>query len=435
VTDVLDLSKIEAGELEMKVERCRLDSMIGEALSIVRPRVREKLLALRAYASSPVPFEIDTDPVRLHQILVNLLVNAAKFTDEGSIEVSLSARAHEGRVILAIEVADSGRGIVAEDLERIFEKFTQSGSGRFSSLGTGLGLPISRNLARMLGGNIEVSSAVGRGSTFKVHFDAGAEADVEWIEPLDFDPWSSAVTRYLEDESNAGADMRILVVDDNRENVRILQFLLADIGAEVDEASDGREGVDAVFDAESRGRPYDMVLMDMSMPVLDGYGATRELRERGSQVHVVALTAFAMSGDEERCLNAGCNQYLTKPIMTNRLIDALKAVKRRSRPAPVENQTQTRASDFSSDPAMAKLVAEYASHFERTAHTIREAFETQDAQAISKIAHRLRGTAASYGFPAVGEAAARCEEVIRAGCSWPEAEAGATALIDALVRE
>jgi PAS domain S-box-containing protein len=435
VTDVLDLSKIEAGELEMKLERCRLDSLIGEALSIVRPRVREKLLALRAYASSPVPFEVDTDPVRLHQILVNLLVNAAKFTDRGSIEVSLSARVHEGRVILSIEVIDSGRGIDAKDLERVFEKFTQSDSHVSSTLGTGLGLPIARSLARMLGGDIEASSAIGRGSIFTVHIDAGVEAAVEWIEPLDFDPWSSGMGTTPDEDLEAGAGMRILVVDDNRENVRILRFLLADIGAEVGVAVDGREGVDAVFDAESRGRPYDVVLMDMSMPVLDGYGAARELRERGSQVHIIALTAFAMAGDEERCLEAGCNQYLTKPIMTDRLIGALKAVRRRSRPGPVENQAQTRASDFSSDPAMAKLVAEYASQFEGTALGIREAFETQDAQAISKIAHRLRGTALSYGFPAIGEAAARCEDSIRAGCPWPEAEAGAIALIDALERE
>ena len=431
VTDVLDLSKIEAGEIEIHPEPCRLDAVLGDVLAIVRPRVREKLLELRARASSRVPRIIRTDQIRLRQVLVNLLVNAVKFTDEGSIDVAVSGRVVEGRVVLEVEIADTGRGIDPLDLERIFENFSQGDSAADAQRGTGLGLPISRSLARLLGGDIMVRSTVGAGTTFTLQVDAGAESETEWVESTHFDPWASVSEPRAGTAGTSLASMRVLVVDDNLENIRILRFLLEDAGASVEDARNGREGVDAALQAEADGRPFDVVLMDMSMPVLDGYAATRELRSTGCETQIIALTAYAMAGDEERCREAGCNAYLTKPIVAERLLSTIAAVNRSApsgRTPPVEVVTTF---DVSLDPSMAKLAEEYAGHFAETAREIREASERRDREGVRRVAHRLRGTAANYGFPAVGEAAACCEDVIRGDRPWSEVGARA----DALVRE
>jgi PAS domain S-box-containing protein len=434
VTDVLDLSKIEAGELELKPERCRLDTMLGDVLAIVRPRVREKLLELRAHASSRVPYEIESDPIRLRQILVNLLVNAVKFTEEGSIDVTVGSRVAEGRVVLEVEVSDTGSGIDGRDLERMFEKFTQGGAGSASLGGTGLGLPISRSLARLLGGDIVANSTVGTGTVFTIWLDAGAVSDVRWLEAADFDPWAPTSNGLAESSARSLETLRVLVVDDNIENVRILRFVLEDAGAAIEDAANGREGVDAVLRAEAEGRPFDAILMDMSMPVLDGYAATRELRAGGCESLIVALTAYAMAGDEERCRKAGCDRYMTKPIVAEKLLSMLSGLAQVDTAGSAEASGGSTAFDLTSDPALAKLVDEYAGHFASTAREIQEACDRLDSEAVGRIAHRLRGTAANYGFPAVGEAAACCEDVIRGDRPWSEVAARAAALVRELDR-
>jgi len=434
VTDVLDLSKIEAGELELRPERCRLDTMLGDVLAIVRPRVREKLLELRAHASSRVPYEVETDPIRLRQILVNLLVNATKFTEDGWIEVTVSSRFAEGRVALEVEVADTGSGIDSRNLDRMFENFTQGGS-KFASLGgTGLGLPISRSLARLLGGDIVARSTVGIGTVFTVWVDAGAEADLRMVDAAAFDPWALTSNGLTESIAGSLDPLRLLVVDDNNENIRILRFVLEDAGAAVEDAANGREGIDAVMRSEAEGRPFDAILMDMSMPVLDGYAATRELRAGGCDTLIIALTAYAMAGDEDRCREAGCDRYMTKPIVAEQLLSMLSEL------VPVDSADRPEASsgstafNLASDPALAKLVDEYAGHFASTAREVQEAFDRLDSEAIGRIAHRLRGTAANYGFFAVGEAAACCEDVIRGARPWSEVRARAAALVRELDR-
>ncbi|MGI9430882.1 MAG: PAS domain-containing protein [Myxococcota bacterium] len=435
VTDVLDLSKIEAGQLDLQKERLRLDSLLGDVLEIVRPRIREKLLQFRAYADSRLPRVVETDALRLRQILVNLLINASKFTEEGSIDVSLSSHVAGRRIVLEFKISDTGIGIDVGEVERMFEKFVQGSVGQDSHGGTGLGLPISRSLARMLGVEIVAASNGGSGAVFTVSIDAGPESEVEWLESGQFDPWEGARERSAESSKQRLDSRRLLVVDDNQENIRILRFLLEQAGANVEEAHDGREGVDTVLHARQAGRPFDAVLMDMSMPILDGYEATRELRSRGCDTPIIALTAYAMAGDDQRCLEAGCDRYMTKPIVAARLLPMVSElvtehVSDTSSPAPVATGL-----DLSSDPALAPLVREYAAEFPATALEIARACRGLDAEAISRLAHRLRGTAANYGFPQIGEAAARCEDVIRGSRPWPEIAARAEALVHLLERD
>jgi PAS domain S-box-containing protein len=431
VTDVLDFSKIEAGELAIRKQRSSLESILRNALSIVRPAAREKMLELRVHASSRLPTEIQTDPTRLMQILLNLLSNAVKFTDEGSIDVRVGSHVMLERVILDIEVEDTGRGIQRDKLDEIFEKFAQEEpSGPLA--GTGLGLSISRSLAQLLGGNLEADSQLGAGSTFTLHIDAGHERDLEWISKEEFDPWWTV--SQLDDRPSLPElnGLRVLVVDDSPENIRILRFLLLDAGAEIEEATNGREGVDSVIRASDAGRPFDAVLMDMSMPVLDGYAATQELRNRGFDTYVVALTAYATADDSTRCLEAGCDHYMSKPIETDKLIRLLANRSSRSQSSP--RATGIGASGLTSNPALAKLVDEYLAHLGETACELRQACEECDAERIARIAHRLRGTAVSYGFPAIGEAAACCEDVIRGERPWAEVEARSAVLIGELKR-
>lgn len=286
----------------------------------------------------------------------------------------------------------------------------------------------------MLGGDLVAESTSGEGATFTASIDAGPLDQMEWIEPEAFDPWVSlgAADSELEVEELNG--IRILVVDDNPENLRILRFLLEEIGAEVSSAGNGREGVDSVLAADSTAKPYDVVLMDMLMPVLDGYAATRELRDRGLELPIIGLTAFAMAGDEQRCRDAGCDDYLTKPIVPETLLQAVARHCPANRLGSPRRSASPKLFDIRSEPALAKLLEEYVAHFPSAAAEIEEASDRRDAKTVGQIAHRLRGTATSYGFSEIGEAASCCEDAIRGDRPWSEIGNRARALIQELNR-
>lgn len=334
INDILDLSRIEAGKMAIQRKDCVPWQIVEDLVSLMQVRAAEKDLRLEACYEFPIPRTIRTDSVRLRQILINLLGNAIKFTEQGSVQITVRCvRPAEAAPRMEFAVSDTGTGIAPEQIGRLFEPFTQgdtSASRHFG--GTGLGLAISQRLARMLGGHVAVTSQLGRGSTFTVSIDPGPLNEIPMLHAL---PGPAA-------ERPAGrreaADWRlcgrVLFVEDCTDNQRLIGLLLRNAGLEVDLAENGQAALERVAAAGDEGRPYALILMDMQMPTMDGYEATRRLREDGWHGPIVALTAHAMAGDREKCLEAGCDDYVSKPVERTVFLSTVSRYLDRAQPAP-----------------------------------------------------------------------------------------------------
>ncbi len=324
INDLLDLSRIEAEKMETRLELCPPTQIVQEAVNLVRHRVVESGLSFDVAYAGTMPEAIRTDPVRLRQILLNLLGNAIKFTDAGGVKLTVDcARDASGEACIRFDVADTGIGISEAVQAQLFQPFYQGdGSSRRRYGGTGLGLAISRKLARLLEGEIEVFSELGKGSTFRLTLPVGrqvaADASAAPVQHGENHRFPTAPSRFQ-------LQGRILLCEDGPDNQRLISLLLQRAGAEVTVAENGQVGCDLVATAAAKGRPFDLVLMDMQMPVLDGYDAVRRLRAAGVDTPVVALTAHAMKGDRERCIQAGCDDYLAKPINRDVLLGKVQS--------------------------------------------------------------------------------------------------------------
>lgn len=309
INDILDLSEVESGKLRIRPEPCSPREIGAEVLAALSGRAEEAGLDLTLDADAGGAGSLVTDPVRVRQVLINLVGNALKFTKSGGVKVRV--RRHTALEV-AVEVIDSGPGIPRETLARVFEPFYRAEPG---TEGSGLGLAISRRLAEALGGRIEVESEPGRGSTFRLILpdlpsdqpSAPARRPESSPAPLPVEP----------------LDARVLLAEDNPSIQRVTALHLEKAGASVTLARNGQEAVDAVSEAAASGLPFDVVLMDMQMPVLDGYEATRQLRADGFSGTIVALTAYAMPEDRDECLRIGCDEHLAKPIDWSRLISLI----------------------------------------------------------------------------------------------------------------
>ena len=322
MNDILDLSKIEAGKMTLEQVACSPIVLVSEVAEFMRPRATAKGLAFDLEWSGPMPERITTDPTRLRQILLNLVSNAVKFTERGGVRMvaSLDDRDPE-RPLLRIDVVDTGIGMTSDQQTGLFQPFVQADvttTRRFG--GSGLGLLITRRLADLLGGEVSVGSELGRGSTFSVTVATGSLEGVRMVErPSGARPALAPVAVPMEPLA-----CRVLLVEDGPDNQRLIATILRKAGAEVTVAGNGQAGCDLVREATIRGEPYDVVLMDMQMPVLDGYEATAQLRRGGYRRPVIALTAHAMQGERERCLAAGCDDFLCKPITRAALVDTVR---------------------------------------------------------------------------------------------------------------
>ncbi len=329
INDILDVSKIEAGRMTLDHVWTSPIQVIEDVIGLFKVRAEAKDVALRIAYESEMPEQIETDPVRLRQILGNLLSNAIKFTESGSVTIRarlLDEELQNSRI--CFDVADTGLGMTPEQCDRVFEAFTQADSSTTRKYGgTGLGLRISKTLTQLLGGDLSVESRLSRGSTFSVVIRAGDLTDVRMIAP------GEALGMRLEDVTEGPSDgsceqptdralagVRILLAEDGQDNQRLISFHLEKAGAIVTIAENGKVALEEYDEALSSGGAFDLILMDMQMPELDGYSATSQLREMGCTTPIVALTAHAMSGDRRRCLDAGCDDYDTKPISRDRLI-------------------------------------------------------------------------------------------------------------------
>jgi signal transduction histidine kinase len=325
VNDILDLSKIEAGKLNVEKVPTDVVALIHEVALLLRVRAESKGLTLTTRFATPIPKTIQTDPTRLRQILLNLAGNAVKFTERGSVAIVTSM----DEQTLRIAVQDTGIGLTQQQIQRLFDRFMQADASttrRFG--GTGLGLPISARLATMLGGAITTKSEPGKGSTFTLTIDTGALEDAEYILPQYASEYVSAPEESIASDSHDIRldGLRILLVEDGPDNQRLIAHLLKGAGAHVSLADNGRLALQKLLaGADSEGEflapcAYDLIVMDMQMPEMDGYTATRLLREKSCDLPIVALTAHSMNGDREKCLAAGCTSYASKPINKRMLL-------------------------------------------------------------------------------------------------------------------
>ncbi|QNI03662.1 response regulator [Halomonas sp. SH5A2] len=438
INDVLDISKIQANKMHVEQLSCSLHQLVHETASIMQVRAHEKGLDFEVEYETPIPVYIRSDAMRVRQVLLNLLSNAIKFTHQG--RVRLAARCVDpgteaSRVELA--VSDTGIGLSEENLETLFQPFQQASAATTREYGgTGLGLAICRSLAEALGGEIRASSKAGQGSTFTFVIYQAIDETTQMVSEhgLASGELLMDVPAAMPEQMLAG---RILLAEDGHDNQLLISTILQKHGLEVDVAENGQIAVEEGTKALENSMPYDLILMDMQMPKLDGYGATARLRWRGYTGPIVALTAHAMTGERERCIRAGCDDYLTKPIARAVLIAAVASHLNRVRgggagsivaePAvsepPVTEQPvagyDSRLvegglySIYADDPDMDELISGFVARLPPQVADIRLAADEGDAAKLKRLAHQLKGAAGGFGFMPVSEQAAAVEAAAR----------------------
>lgn len=436
INNILDLSKVESAEIELEMSACDPVNELADLASIMRVHANDKMIDLEIKASGHLPHRITTDPTRFRQILTNLISNAIKFTETGSVTIHtelVDSGDHE--MSLVVQIIDTGTGIPENKLKTIFEPFTQADSSVTRIFGgTGLGLTISRQLAIVLGGTLEVESTLGEGSTFTLSLPIGALDQLDLR--LDFQSESvrnAQLTREhapLKDLING----RILLVDDGKTNRQLIGLILERAGAKVVTANNGQEGYNLAIESE-----FDLILMDMQMPIMDGYTATNRLREQGIKTPIIALTASAMVNDRERSMDAGCNEYMTKPVDIKELVDRAAywiinpqaeqvATPKPLRIIPEHAESPTRAlkpreqsdvqppaiisSLLEEDPDLREIVLGYIKQLPDYLSKIEQAYANKDLEIISAVAHKLRGSGGTVGLDPLTQAAIKLEDSV-----------------------
>ena len=428
INDILDLSKIESGKMVMDLGPCHLPSTLADVASMMRPRAEQRKNTLEVRYAGRLPETIHTDGARLRQVIVNLVGNAVKFTENGSIRIGVSflPQWRSDQSAVSVEVADTGIGISQEAQSSLFQPFTQAESSATRKYGgTGLGLAISRQIVTALGGELTVQSVPGKGGTlpvigpfntvFTVTIPTGDIAGVHLLEsPGEVICENETATRWMPDAAVLGG-VRILLAEDNIDNQVLLRTVLGTAGAEVEVVANGKLAVE-----RAQTGAFDVVLMDMNMPEMDGYEATRRLRDRGYSRSILALTANAMSGDCERCLVAGCDAHLAKPIDRKQLIetvaqysqsktsraDTIKGRESRDE-SPEASQLSTLNSQLSSlfanDPQLADILPGFVERLPDQLDALCKALEEDRLDDAERLAHQISGAGGSYGYPTLSE--------------------------------
>jgi signal transduction histidine kinase/DNA-binding NarL/FixJ family response regulator len=418
INDVLDISKIEADRMNVEHIPTDIPQIVADVASFMRPSAIAKGLDFKVTIGDSVPRVIYSDPIRVKQVLVNLVGNALKFTQRGEIRIHLSSVLQNDACIVVFEVTDSGIGITDEQILRVFEPFTQadeSTTRRFG--GTGLGLTISKRLVELLGGELTVKSLPGVGSVFRFTIDGGSTDSVEMTQAS-----SESLLVASPDKSDKKRIVlrgRILLAEDGPDNQRLIAGHLRKAGAEVVVAANGRIAVDMV-----NSQDFDLILMDMQMPELDGYAATRELRRAGCTLPVVALTAHAMTEDREKCLKVGCTDYLTKPIEKYALLSAVAAFlpqaetfelddHRSSAPSNDSAPSQTITSSLANDRDMTDAIAEFVAMLPQRISSICEFLNDEKLTDVRRLLHQLKGAGGGFGFDGITCLSAEAEQSLK----------------------
>jgi PAS domain S-box-containing protein len=319
INDVLDLSKVEAGKLDFEKQEVPIEEILTDITTLLHLQALEKGISLIVSADGFIPSAIQTDPLRLRQILMNIVGNALKFTERGSIEVKVkTVPGPANKMLLAFVVTDTGTGISPEQAGKLFRPFSQADVSTTRKFGgTGLGLTLSKKLAVGLGGDLELTtSTLGQGSTFTITIDPGSTSKVLFQssqQTLLRSPTASIPVESLRIDG-----LRLLLVEDSLDNQIVVQRFLKMAGCEADLANHGREAIEKI-----QSKEYDVVLMDIQMPVMDGFEAIMEIRRLGYQLPVIALTAHALKEQRQQCLEKGFNSHITKPVNRDALITLL----------------------------------------------------------------------------------------------------------------
>ena len=424
INDILDLSKVESGRLEVEKLKVEPYSIIYEVLQMLTVKANEKGIGLDFRAVGALPKEIETDPGRLRQIAFNLIGNSIKFTDTGSVTVTCRFKEKSSGPQLMIDITDTGIGMSEEALKNIFNPFVQADSTvtrRFG--GTGLGLAISRKFSQALGGDIRVKSEIGKGSTFRVYLTTGALDGVAFLQPEEVNKLQQEIVT----EQSCRWQFphaRVLVVDDGEENRELVKLLLEEAGLSVDEAENGQVGVE-----KATAGGFDAILMDVQMPVMDGFTAAGILRKKGFKSPIIALTANAMKGFEAQCLEAGYSGYLSKPINIDQFME-LMAQLLSGRKAK-KDAGSNRASEISQNvqpekmPAVdsgpiasglpvhikkfRNIIVRFVNRLDQQLAALEKAEARGDLKAVAELAHWLKGAGGTVGFDVFTEPAARLE--------------------------
>lgn len=438
INDILDLSKVEAGHLELESKTTSPHRIILETLKVLGGRAQEKGLSLSYEPAEQLPETLEIDPVRLRQIVTNLVGNAIKFTDRGGVQVVASMAGDK----FQFSVLDTGIGISPEAQQTIFDPFSQADSSITRKFGgTGLGLAIAKRFAEMMGGGIRVDSEPGKGTAFTVQIDCG---EIQSVARITRAAALATISQPITTSVNVELpNCKALIVDDGASNRRLLKLFLSRAGADLEEAENGQEAIDWVNQAE-----FDVILMDMQMPVMDGYTAATELRRQGCTIPIVALTAHAMASDEAKCLAAGCSHFLSKPVDSNKLLSLLAdilggamdspAPPMSSRPepprlptpasplpaatatevpftppapatttlatqqpvsAPLETLTPILSTlPLAEDPEFRELVVEFVDHLHEQLKKMAIAHANQNFGELANLAHWLKGSGGTAGF-------------------------------------
>jgi len=430
INDILDLSKIEAGRMTVEQINCSPAHVLADVASLMRARAEEKKLSFELEFDGPIPESIKSDPTRLRQILLNLIANAVKFTQQGGVVIraAMLPALESSTPRMQFSVVDTGMGLTADQQTKLFEPFMQAdGSHTRRFGGTGLGLAISQKLATLLGGEIVLQSTPGKGSTFTLRVECGDMTGVSMI-----DRPHEAVTelRELTTRNHALPRLsgRILLADDGSDNRQMISLMLSKAGAEVTTACDGQAAVNQAMHAWTSGSPFDLILMDMQMPEKDGYTATSELRHAGYHGPIVALTANAMVGDREQCLRAGCDEYATKPIDRYKLLSmAARFVERRGPAGPVYAETE-------SDPDLIAAVEAFVKVLPQRMAAIEAALQQGDTPGLESLVHQLKGSAGTFGLMPVTRAAHHVEQQLKAEADLTELNQSVQSLADLIAR-
>ena len=330
IDDLLDLSRAEAGRLDVIRAPCRPAEVVADVFDLLAPTAARKGLLLTSEYTKTAPEIVWTDALRLQQILVNLVGNAIKYTDRGRVAVHAeSAPPGPAGSLLRFDITDTGNGLSPTALTGLFQPFHRGGTGPY---GAGLGLAISRKLAELLGGTIEVRSETGRGSTFSLLIDV-RPVEGKAAPP----PVLAAAQGPVLDPSSPRLPCRVLLAEDHADNRRAISLRLGLAGLDVTAVGDGRQATAAALAATAENRPFDVILMDMHMPVTDGFEATAQLRAAGYRGAIIALTADARSEDRSECLRCGCDEHLAKPVNWDQLLSLISTLSAADRPEATRN--------------------------------------------------------------------------------------------------
>ena len=405
INSILDLSKFEREGTSLRTERVSIAEMIKQIRASVMPLAMKDGIDISFEIRSRVPSEIVSDGFQLAQVLTNLINNALKYSKSPCVEVQI-AIAEESPDMIQFEVIDHGIGIDREDLDRIFEPFERA--TKSTSSGTGLGLAICKRIVDAFGGSIQCESVTGIRTRFWFTIPIGDQSSGELM-PGVLEPVRQAALTPTIDNTQPLRNIRVLLVEDNMHIREVVEYFLLDMGASVEICVHGLEAVARIQDSED---PIDVILMDMQMPVMDGYEATKVLRNEGATVPIIALTAHGLAEDRKKCIDAGCDDYLGKPINPELLAitinRAVYRVPHRTDPATPIDQDSTKPSSIAPPN---DLVDRYQDHLRTIVDQLNPSLNDPDS--IRWTVHQIKGTAGTMGLTEIAQAALRADKLIR----------------------